>query len=133
MPTYAVLLQYEVVSGLIIEADSEDEAAQLASEFEAAAHESIGDGANVRVSSRLWGDGTIEVEAAANDDEAEDLLDEWVEDLDDADSDDENDDDFEDEDDDADANDASDEHDLDPDDDANGSKVTDGDVDPVRA
>ena len=96
MPTFAVLLQYEVVSGLVIEAESADEAARLASEFEAAAHEAIADAEGVRVSSRLWGDGTIEVEAADDDEAAEDLLDEWIVDLDD--DSDEDDDDSEDED-----------------------------------
>lgn len=144
MPTFAVLLQYEVVSGLIIEADTEDEAAQLASDFEAAAHESIGDGAKIRVSSRLWGDGTIEVEAADTDEDAEDLLDEWIDELDDEDDDDDEpydgDIDLDDadvdqdvsDDDDSDANADSDEQDVDPDDDANGRTVDDRDEDPVR-
>ena len=83
MPTYAVLLQYEVMSGLVIEAESDDEAARIASDFEAAAHEAIADSGIVRVSSRLWGDGTIEVEATETEDDAEDLLDEWIDDLDD--------------------------------------------------
>ncbi|GGA59601.1 hypothetical protein GCM10011490_07090 [Pseudoclavibacter endophyticus] len=87
MPTFAVLLQYEVVSGLIIEADDEDQAAQLASEFEATAHEAISDSDAVRVSSRLWGDGTIEVEPADTEEDAEDLLDEWIDELDDESSD----------------------------------------------
>lgn len=129
MPTFAVLLQYEVVSGLIIEADNEDEAAQLASEFEATAHESISDSDTVRVSSRLWGDGTIEVETADTEDDAEDLLDEWIDDLDVEDGDDSADDD---EDDDSDANIDSDDPDVDPDDE-NGRERGDADVDPVRA
>lgn len=109
MPTYAVLLQYEVVSGLVIEAADSDEAAKLASEFEAAAHEAIADGGAVRVSSRLWGDGTIEVEEADSDDDAEDMLDEWIEELDD--DEDDSDDDDSDEDDDEDDSDEDDEDD----------------------
>lgn len=102
MPTYAVLLQYEVVSGLVIEAADADEAARLATEFEASAHEGVGDQETVRVSSRLWGDGTIEVEQAQDEDEAEDLLDDWIDELDDDDEDADDDSDEEDSDEDAD-------------------------------
>lgn len=82
MPTYAVLLQYEVVSALVIEAENEQAAATIASEFEANAHEAVDDTDVVSVSSRVWGDGSIEVQAADDAEDAEDLLDEWVDDLD---------------------------------------------------
>lgn len=82
MPTYAVLLQYEVVSALVIEAENEQAAATIASEFEASAHEAVEDSGSVSVSSRVWGDGSIEVQEADDADDAEDLLDDWVDDLD---------------------------------------------------
>lgn len=81
MPTYAVLLKYEVVSALVIEAESEDEAAKIANEYESEAHDSVEDTDDVRVSSRLWGDGTLEVQTAADDEAAEDLLDEWIDEI----------------------------------------------------
>ncbi|MBF4549723.1 hypothetical protein C5E07_04400 [Pseudoclavibacter sp. RFBJ3] len=81
MPTYAVLLKYEVVSALVIEAESEDEAAKIANEFESEAHDAVEDTDDVRVSSRLWGDGTLEVQSASDDEAAEDLLDEWIDEI----------------------------------------------------
>ncbi|WP_181028572.1 hypothetical protein [Pseudoclavibacter sp. RFBA6] len=81
MPTYAVLLKYEVVSALVIEAESEDEAAKIANEYESEAHDAVEDTDDVRVSSRLWGDGTLEVQTAADDEAAEDLLDEWIDEI----------------------------------------------------
>ncbi|PPF47024.1 hypothetical protein C5B85_01735 [Pseudoclavibacter sp. AY1F1] len=81
MPTYAVLLKYEVVSALVIEAESEDEAAKIANEYETEAHDAVEDTDDVRVSSRLWGDGTLEVQTAADDEAAEDLLDEWIDEI----------------------------------------------------
>lgn len=82
MPTYAVMLRYEVVSGLIIEAGSEDEAAQIATEFEAEANDAVGDTDAVQVSMRLSGEGTLDCQSAGDRNEAEDLLDDWLEDLD---------------------------------------------------
>ena len=81
MPTYAVLLKYEVVSALVIEAESEDEAAKIANEYESEAHDAVEDTDDVRVSSRQWGDGTLEVQTAADDESAEDLLDEWIDEI----------------------------------------------------
>lgn len=81
MPTYAVLLKYEVVSALVIEAESEDEAAKIANEFESEAHDAVEDTDDVRVSSRLWGDGTLEVQSASDEEAAEDLLDEWIDEI----------------------------------------------------
>lgn len=87
MPTFAVLLKYEVVSGLIVEAENEDEAARLATEFEGEFHESIEDSDDVQVATRLWGDGTLELEEVEDADAGEDLIDEWVDEDEDEDED----------------------------------------------
>jgi len=78
MPTYAVLLQYEVVSAVVVEAESEEEAARLANEFESRAHEGVEDDDRVRVSSRLWGEGSLEIAEAEDDEDAEELLEDWI-------------------------------------------------------
>lgn len=78
MPKYAVLVRYEVISGLIIEADSEDDANAIARDFEATVHEETEGTDAVTITERIWGGGTISVEAAEDDDDAEDLIDEWI-------------------------------------------------------
>lgn len=78
MPKYAVLVRYEVISGLIVEADSEDDANAIARDFEATVHEATEGTDAVTITERIWGGGTISVEAAEDDDDAEDLIDEWI-------------------------------------------------------
>ncbi|MDO5052337.1 MAG: hypothetical protein Q4E05_05540, partial [Pseudoclavibacter sp.] len=89
MPSYAVLVSYEVVSALVVEADSADEAAKIASDFESDAQEAVDDAAGVRVWSRELHDGEIDVEQARDEEAAEELLDEWLDELEDDDEDDE--------------------------------------------
>ena len=79
MPKYAVMLRYEVVSGLVVEAKDEDEAAMLATEHEANLHDSLEDSEEIEVVVRSWGGGDVEIEEAADSDEAAELLDEWAE------------------------------------------------------
>lgn len=80
MPKYAVMLRYEVVSGLVVEAKDEDEAAMLATEHEANLHDSLEDTEEIEVVVRSWGGGDVEIEEAADADEAAELLDEWADD-----------------------------------------------------
>lgn len=82
MPSYAVLVSYEVVSALVVEADSADEAAKIASDFESDAHDAVDDAARVRVWSRDLNDGEIDVELTRDEGAAEELLDEWLDELD---------------------------------------------------
>ncbi len=78
MPKYAVMLRYEVVSGLVVEAQDEDEAAMLATEHEANLHDSIEDSDEIEVVIRSWGGGDVEIEESADADEAAELLEEWA-------------------------------------------------------
>ncbi|MFD2758444.1 hypothetical protein [Gulosibacter faecalis] len=82
MPKYAVMLRYEVVSGLVVEAKDQDEAVMLATEYEANLQDSFDDTDEIEACVRVWGDGDVTAEAAADADEAADLLDEWADDLD---------------------------------------------------
>lgn len=82
MPKYAVMLRYEVVSGLVVEANNEDEAVMLATNYEATLQDSFDDTEQVEACVRVWGDGDVSIEQAENADAAADLLDEWAEDLD---------------------------------------------------
>lgn len=81
MPKYAVMLRYEVVSGLVVEAKDEDEAVMLATEYEATLQDSFDDTDEIEACVRVWGDGDVSIEEADDADEAADLLDEWAEDL----------------------------------------------------
>ena len=105
MPKFAVMLRYEVVSGLVIEADSADEAERIATEFEQKIHDAVDDVEHVDSEVRIWGgNGTIDIEEADDADDAVDTLDEWLDEIDFGDEDDEDydeddDDDFDDEDD----------------------------------
>lgn len=127
MPKYAVLVRYEVISGLIIDADSEDAANAIARDYEATVHEETEGTEAVTITERIWGGGTITVEAAEDDDDAEDLIEEWIdqieteEDLDDEDDDyefdaDEDDDDLDEDEEDLDFDDNEDEDEDDEDD-----------------
>ena len=126
MPKFAVMLRYEVVSALIVDAESVDEADRIASEYEETLHETQ-DADNVTVEARIWGNGSVDVEEADDEESAQDTLDEWLDEIDfdgeddDYDEyDDEDDDDDDEDDDDADgalAEPRSTEDDLDPDDD----------------
>lgn len=122
MPTFAVLFRYEVTSGLVIEAKDEQEAVELATEFEFSANDAIEDAENVQIVRRYLDEVTAEPAEAESQDDAEDLLDEWI-DEDAAAGDDEDlpgeDDDFEDfdEDDDEDEDDDFDSDDFDDDED----------------
>lgn len=80
MPKYAVLLTYEVTSGLFVEADSEDEAARIATEFEATTHDldDADESGPVRIIARHWGDGTLEPEEVADFEEAEEVIESWI-------------------------------------------------------
>lgn len=78
MPKYAVLVRYEVISGLIIDAQDEDEANAIARDYEATVHEETEGTESVTVTERIWGGGTITVEAADDEDDAEDLIEEWL-------------------------------------------------------
>lgn len=78
MPKYAVLVRYEVISGLIIDAQSEDEANAIARDYEATVHEETEGTDTVTITERIWGGGTISVEAADDEDDAEDLIEEWI-------------------------------------------------------
>lgn len=81
MPKYAVLLRYEVFSGLIVEAENQDEAVVRATEYEAALNDSAENTPIIDSYLRSWGDGEATCEAADDDDEAADLLDEWADDI----------------------------------------------------
>ncbi|MGO1542772.1 MAG: hypothetical protein ACTHXA_00350 [Gulosibacter sp.] len=85
MAKYAVLMRYEIVTGLVVEAESEDEAVELATQFEERVHDTAVDTAAIGVSARIWGGGTVDLEAAEDEDDAEDLLEEWIDELDDMD------------------------------------------------
>lgn len=86
MPKYAVLLKYEVTSGLFLEAENEDEAVRLATEYEATTHE-VDDADGVRVITRLWGDGELEPAEVESFEDAEDIIDGWIEEDEDEDDD----------------------------------------------
>lgn len=89
MAKYAVLMRYEVTTGLVIEANSEDEANDIAQQFEEQVHDAAVDTDTVKMSARIWGGGTVDIEVAEDEDDAEDLIDEWIDEL-------ESDDEFED-------------------------------------
>lgn len=89
MAKYAVLMRYEVTTGLVIEANSEDEANEIAQQFEEQVHDAAVDTDTVKMSARIWGGGTVDIEVAVDEDDAEDLIDEWIDEL-------ESDDEFED-------------------------------------
>ncbi|WP_140400572.1 hypothetical protein [Gulosibacter sp. 10] len=78
-------MRYEVVTGLVVEADSKDEAVELATQYEEAVHDSAVDVERIGLSARIWGGGTVDVEAADDADDAEDLIDEWIDELEDLD------------------------------------------------
>lgn len=78
MPTFAVLFRYEVTSGLVIEAKDEQEAVELATEFEFSANDAIEDADNVQIVRRYLDEVTAEPAEAESQDDAEDLLDEWI-------------------------------------------------------
>lgn len=78
MPTFAVLFRYEVTSGLVIEAKDEQEAVELATEFEFSANDAIEDADNVQIVRRYLDEVTAEPAEAQSQDDAEDLLDEWI-------------------------------------------------------
>lgn len=78
MPTFAVLFRYEVTSGLVIEAKDEQEAVELATEFEFAANDAIEDAEKVQIVRRYLDEVTAEPAEADSQDDAEDLLDEWI-------------------------------------------------------
>lgn len=78
MPTFAVLFRYEVTSGLVIEAKDEQEAVELATEFEFSANDAIEDAENVQIVRRYLDEVTAEPAEAESQDDAEDLLDEWI-------------------------------------------------------
>ncbi|NLT27151.1 MAG: hypothetical protein GXX90_11025 [Microbacteriaceae bacterium] len=105
MPKFAVMLRYELVSGLVIDAENADEADRIATEFEAAIHDRVEDAEGIGVEVRIWGgNGTIDVEEVDDEEAAGELLDEWLDEIDFGDEDDddydEDDDEDEDEDDD---------------------------------
>lgn len=100
MPKFAVMLRYEVVSGLVVEAETPEEADRIATEFEAAFHDAIDDTDGLAVEVRVWGNGTVDTEQVDDDDDAAALLDEWLDDIDFGDEDDDFDDEDDDEDDD---------------------------------
>ncbi|MDJ1370623.1 hypothetical protein [Gulosibacter molinativorax] len=122
MAKYAVLMRYEVTSGLVVEANNEDEAIEIAQQFEERVHDGAVDADGIKVSARIWGGGSADVEVAVDEDDAEDLIDEWIDELE------SDEDDFEDYDEDEDEDeeeseadgreDRHSEEDLDPDDDA---------------
>lgn len=102
MPKFAVMLRYELVSGLVIDAENADEADRIATEFEAAIHDRVEDAEGIGVEVRIWGgNGTIDVEEVDDEEAAGELLDEWLDEIDFGDEDDDDDyDEDEDEDDD---------------------------------
>lgn len=81
MAKYAVLMRYEVTTGLVIEANSEDEANEIAQQFEEHVHDAAVDTDAVKMSARIWGGGTVDIEVAVDDEDAEDLIDEWIDEL----------------------------------------------------
>lgn len=82
MPKFAAMLRYEVISGLIIEAESAEEADRIASEFEEQLHDAASDAEGITVEARIWGNGTVEIEEAEDEEAAADLLDDWLDDID---------------------------------------------------
>lgn len=111
MPKFAVILRYDIVSGLVIEAANEEEATERAIEFEAAAHDSVIDADDVAVSARVWGGESTYIAEADDDEDAEEIINDWIDDLEiDGDFDDE---DFDEDDDDEDDSDEDDDEDED--------------------
>lgn len=82
MPKYAVMMRYEVVSALIVDADSEDEAEQIATDFEAAVHDAANDDGPVTLEARIWGNGDVDIEAAEDEDDAQERIDSWIDTID---------------------------------------------------
>ncbi len=82
MPKYAVMMRYEVVSALIVDADSEDEAEQIATDFEAAVHDAANDDGAVTLEARIWGNGDVDIEAATDEDDAQERIDTWIDTID---------------------------------------------------
>lgn len=132
MPKYAVLLKYEVVSGLFVEAENEDEAARIATEFETTTHEleHIDDSGDVRIVTRLWGDGTLEPEEVEDYEEAEETIEAWIEEDESEDEDlDGEDDEFDEDDDESDDDESDDDEDESDDDEDDEAEVDDEDDD----
>ena len=82
MPKFAVMMRYEVVSALIVDAASEDEAEQIASDFEEAVHDRADDSGPVTLEARIWGNGDVDIEQAADEDDAQERIDSWIETID---------------------------------------------------
>lgn len=114
MPKYAVMMRYEVVSALIVDADSEDEAEEIATDFEAAVHDAANDDGPVTLEARIWGNGDVDIEGATDEDDAQERIDAWIDTID-WDEDDEDYDDFDDDEDDDDYEDYDDDEDEDDD------------------